>query len=192
MFAPSVSPYDTNEWFVASDRGGLFHTKNSGGRWDPVHFQELQANRETHVQFASVSNVLYALDCTPTGGVEVTRAARSVDGGQTWSPLANDPTAGHAYTLYADPDTTNRILVSSYSAIYLSTDYGVTFSQKYAYGAGSNGCRVGGVYFDGANIFVGCNAGLLVSTDGGATFGLAGLGIPAGEESSLWRAPGRA
>ena len=41
---------------------------------------------------------------------------------------------------------------------------------------------MGGVFWDGANIYVGTSAGLLVSTNGGASFAVAPVtGIPAGE-----------
>src|SRR5262249_57170565 len=65
--------------------------------------------------------------------------------------------------------------------IWLSTDGGATFPQKFSTASG-NGCFIAGVFFDGANIYVGTNLGLLVSTNSGASFAMSGVtGIPAAQ-----------
>src|SRR5262249_38836542 len=47
---------------------------------------------------------------------------------------------------------------------------------------GGQGLHLAGAFFDGSNIDVGTNSGLLVSTDGGATFSLSAAGgIPSGK-----------
>ncbi len=104
---------------------------------------------------------------------------KSIDGGDTWDPLANDPTYSEAYSLYADPASSNRILISNYSTLYFSNDGGINFSSSYS---SSDSLHIAGVFWDGNNIFVGTQEGLLVSTDGGINFSLSGAeGIPADE-----------
>jgi photosystem II stability/assembly factor-like uncharacterized protein len=102
-----------------------------------------------------------------------------VDGGVTWQPLAGDPTGGGAFALFADPDATNRLIVSDYSNVYFSSDGGETFNVEFTEG---NGCYLAGAFFDGANIFVGTEFGLLVSTNDGTSFTLTAGGIDTNNE----------
>ena len=180
LFSPSWSPHRAGELFLACDMSELFHTTNFGARWQAIDFRQLQGNRDTCVQFTSDPDLLYALDCTSVDGGDTRRPSRSLDGGRTWQPLASDPTGMDAYSLYADVERTNRILVADYYSIYLSTNGGATFAAKYT---SASDWYISGVFWDGANIYIGTTAGLLVSTNGGYSFALASVpGIPAGQE----------
>jgi len=154
----------------------VFHTTSLGASWDLYDFRQIQGNRESQVRFTSSPSILYALDYTG----DLTTPSKSTDSGSSWHRLTNDPTSGGAYSLFADPNSTSKLIVSDYSSIYLSTDGGNTFLQKFSTGSG-NGCFVGGAVFDGNNIYAGTNLGLLVSTSNGA-FSSAGVGgIPPAE-----------
>jgi photosystem II stability/assembly factor-like uncharacterized protein len=178
LFAPSFSPHRADELFVSCDMSELFHTRDLGSAWRVVDFRELQGNRAAHVQFTSDSNVLYALDHSSVDGVDARRPARSTDGGWTWSPLAADPAGQEAYTLLVDPDSTNRVLLADYGALYMSSNAGSSFSVAYS----APDLYVAGAFFDGDHVYVGIRDGLLVSSNGGAVFTLSGATGPGAGE----------
>ena len=176
LFAPSFSPHNQNEIYIACDMSEVFHSTNLGASWELFDFRQIQGNRESQVRFTSNPSILYALDYTG----DLARPSKSTDGGLTWHRLSSDPTFGEAYSLFADPNSASTLIVSDYSHIYLSTDGGNTFGVKFTTASG-NGCFVAGAYFDGGSIYAGTNLGLLVSTSAGA-FAAAGVGgIPASE-----------
>lgn len=176
LFAPSFSPHNQNELYIACDMSEVFHTANLGASWDLLDFRQIQGNRESQVRFTGDPLILYALDYTG----DLARPSKSTDGGSTWNSLTSDPTFGEAYSLFADPGSTTTLIVSDYSHIYLSTDGGDTFGAKFNTASG-NGCFVGGAFFDGGNIYAGTNLGLLISTNAGAFTAASAGGIPAGE-----------
>jgi hypothetical protein len=182
LFSPSFSPHDASELWISCDMSELFQTKSLGASWRMVHFRELQGNRETCVQFTSDPQVLFALDRTSILGGDTRRPSRSADGGNTWTVLASDPAGGEAYGLWADPTSTQRLLINGYSAIYFSSDGGSSWSTAYTNSNGGNGVRVAGVFWDGTSIFVGTNVGVVASTNNGTSFAVQALtGIPAGQ-----------
>lgn len=159
----------------------LFQTKTLGASWSMVHFRKLQGNRESHVQFTSNAQILYTLDYTSVGGGDTRRPSRSNDGGTTWTPLTNDPTGGEAYGLWADPASTQRLLVNDYDTIYFSSNGGTSWSTAYSNANSGNGVRIAGVFWDGTDIFIGTNIGVVRSSNNGASFAVATLtGLPSG------------
>ena len=179
MFAPSFSPHNANEVYLSCDMSELFHSTNLGASWGLLDFRQIQGNRESQVRFTSNPSILYALDYTSIGGADSVTPSKSTDGGLSWHRLTNDPTFGEAYSIFADIDSANNLILSDYSHVYFSSDGGASFSLKHT---NANGCFVAGAFFDGANIYVGTNAGMLVSTNGGGTFASASVGgIPSTE-----------
>ncbi len=171
LFSPTMSPYDVDEIYMATDMTSVFRTTDFGHHWEVVHFSKLQGGIESQVRFTSDPEVLYAINLADDLRVPV----KSSDGGLTWNVLPGDPSYSEAYSLWADPDSTERLLLASYSELYISDDGGSSFRQVYQ----ADDYHVGGVLFLGDDIFVGARDGLLVSDDGGATFALAGVaGIP--------------
>lgn len=177
LFSPSFSPSNPQELYIASDMGQIFHSTSDGNQWDTVDFRQTHGGHSSKVQFTNNSQILYSVDYASGG--DVVQPTKSVDGGATWSPLATDPTGGGTYTLIADYNNPNRLLISDYSHLWISIDGGATFAQRFST-SDSNGLHVAGAFFDGANIYVGTNQGLLVSTNGGSTnFSVAtNTGIP--------------
>lgn len=179
LFSPSISPYNADEIFIACDMTDLFHTTNTGKDWQVVPFAEIRAYPDTRVQFTNDPDILYAIhfDFKTDQRVPV----KSNDGGSSWSPLANDPTFGESYYLFADPNRSDRLIVSSYEQVYLSSDGGNSFTTIYTNDE-NDGAYLAGAFWDGMNIFVGVPRGILVSTNNGASFELnAFSGIPANE-----------
>lgn len=168
FFGPAINPYNPDDVWVGSDMSDLFHSMDFGRTWDTVDFRTLQGgNQMPCMAWTSDPKVRYALN----GGTIV----RSYDSGATWS---NTPAAFYSYVLFADPTTTNRVIASNYSTLYISTDSASSFSPRWT---NSNGLLIGGAFFDGTKIYVGTQDGLLVSTNNGAKFSLTGSGIGAGE-----------
>ena len=149
----------------------LFHSTDFGRTWETVDFRVLGGGSQPgRMEFTSNPLVRYALN----GDVP----ARSADGGVTWTSIPPDPWSQSVYCLYADPLSTNRLLVSDYTTLKISTNSGATYADCYT----TNDLLIAGAFWDGPNIYVGTRPGLVVSTNGGASFTFAGMpGIPASE-----------
>lgn len=167
LFSPSISPHNNNEVYLACDMTEVFHTTNAGVNWSTLPFTQLTAVTSAKVQYTSDPSILFALNSNFY--FETSFPVRSTDGGLTWSPLADDPTDGEAYSIFADDAGTNRIIVSDYTHIYFSSNGGTSFTLIYT-NSGSGAAHIGGVFWDGANIYIGAAKNLIVSTDNGATF----------------------
>src|SRR5437660_1283864 len=87
---------------------------------------------------------------------------RALRGGQAGRLLASDPTGGDAYTVKANPNNHNQVLVTDYGALYVSNDGGATFAKKYTSTDAANGLHVAGAFFNGNTVYVGTNNGLIV------------------------------
>jgi photosystem II stability/assembly factor-like uncharacterized protein len=172
LFVPSFSPFVPGEMYLACDMSEVFHSTNYGTSWSVVNFQQIEGGRQALIQFTSDPNVRYAIDLSD----DAMTPTRSVDGGTTWQQLSSDPTGGGASALSADPNSTNRLIVSDYGEVYFSDDGGNTFTLEFTYAPDGNGCFVAGAFFNGANIYVGTGPGLLVSTNNGQSFALSSVG----------------
>lgn len=177
MFSPSFSPH-SNDLYASCDMSELFRSTDLGATWNPVHFLQMQANRSSRVQFTNDPQIVYTVNHIG----EVPFPARSNDGGVTWTAVPNDPTGGECYSIWADPADANRLVVSSYDRIYFTSNAGTNWALRYTALTGS-GLYVTGAFFDGTTIFIGCNDGLLISTNNGTSFSIASTtGFPAGKE----------
>jgi photosystem II stability/assembly factor-like uncharacterized protein len=165
--------------YIASDMGQIFHTTNDGALWDTVDFRQVYGGHNAKVQFTVNPQILYTLDYASGG--DVVQPTKSIDSGLNWTPITADPTSGGAITLAADYNNPSRLLVSDYSHLFISTDGGATFAQRFST-ADTAGLHIAGELFDGNNIYVGTNQGVLVSTNGGASFSVAAFsGIPSAQ-----------
>lgn len=178
LYAPTLSPHQASEGFVSCDMGGLYYTTDLGAKWSLTDFRQIVASTQgCQVQYTSDPDIFYAIDYAG----EAPAPAKSLDGGKTWSHTAADPTGGGAWFILADPSRTNRVLVTDYDTLYVSSDGGATWNSRYTDPTG-NGCYIAGAFFDGDNIFLGTNAGVLVSTNGGGSFAPASVtGIPSAQ-----------
>lgn len=166
LFAPTFSPFNASELTLACDMSGQYHTTTLGTAWNLTPFTSLVVGgHASDVGYTSDPSRIYLLDAA----LDAQRPMVSTDGGTTYAPIANDPTQGDAWYLFADPTTTTRLFVSDYSNLYFSKDSGATWSTVVS-GSSGAGVVVGGALFDGARIFVGTSLGVYVSIDGGQTF----------------------
>lgn len=166
LFSPSVNPGNANEQYIACDMTEIFHTNTAGITWETVPFTQLQSVTTSKVQFTSDALIRYAVNSDFF--TEAKFPVKSADGGNTWVPIS-DPTGGECYSIFADDNSTQKIIVSSYDKIYYSSNGGTSFTNIYT-NMGSGAAYVGGVFFDGTNIYIGAAKNLIVSIDNGATF----------------------
>lgn len=179
LFVPSISPHDPNEIFMATDMSAVFHTDDFGDAWRVIDFTQITGGIDTPVRFTSDPNVLYSTRLSDVVWGYRT-PIKSTDGGATWSPLAGDPTDHEAYFLDADPDRTNRVILANYSDVYYSSDGGASFTLIYNTPGSQPDARIAGVVWDDDRIIIGTKYGLIVSENGGASFGFAQpSGLPA-------------
>jgi hypothetical protein len=170
FFCPSINPNNTSEFFVSSDMSGLYRTTNAGINWGLLNAQNFQASTNSKVGFTSNNQIFYSIDHTSLAGVDVSRPVKTVDGGITWVPIANDPTNGEAYTLITDPTSTNEFLISNYDQLWYTNDGGTNYQLILTFNNNGNGLHLAGAFFEGNSIYIGTSAGLMVSSNGGNTF----------------------
>jgi photosystem II stability/assembly factor-like uncharacterized protein len=179
MFYPTINPANDNEFYVTCDMSQLFHSTDFGASYTQVPFTKLQTGNISTYEFTNNSNTAY---CIANDG-NINYAVRSLDGGNIWNAVPGNPLAGEdVYAFKADYNNPGRVILGYYGAIYISNNYGVNFTLvKNAANSGA-GLTVAGVFFDGSNIYIGTNEGILYSSNGGTSFAiLATTGMPAAE-----------
>ena len=181
LFSMSINPSNNNEYFISCDMGELFHTTDFGVTYSQVNYTELIGGHNSKVCFTSTSGLLYSISYANNEIVPM----KSTDNGVTWSPLAGNPdNTEETFSIDADFNNPKRVIISYYGSIYFSSNGGTTFTNIHTALTGS-GNTVGGVFFDGANIYIGTNDGVLVSTNSGLTWTTATItGLPATER--IW------
>lgn len=181
LFSPAINPADDQEMYFASDLGGLYATQTGGQSYDVVHFTEAVVNPYGKVCFTQNNNLRYALLWDESNFA--TRPAKSTDGGDTWNFLPGDSDAGEEklfiYVDYTNPD---RLLWTDYNHLFFSSNGGQTATLKWTAADSGAGILLSGAFFNGNDIWLGTNEGVLVSHNGGASFNNANFsGIPSGE-----------
>lgn len=180
LFFPTINPANDNEFYVSCDMSQLFHSTDFGNAYEQLHFSTLQVFNRSTYEFTSNPQVAYSIYNDGNNGYPV----KTVNGGQSWAPLPGFDAAQYeaAYKLTANYDKPNQLLINAYGDILFSNDGGQSFSLvKHTVNNGA-GLVMGGVFWDGNNIYIGTNEGLLVSTNGGASFSVKTVtGMPAGQ-----------
>lgn len=180
MFYPTINPANDNEFYVTCDMSQLFHSADFGNSYTQVPFTKLQTGNISTYEFTNNSNIAY---CIANNG-DINYTVRTTNGGASWAALPGNPMAGEdVYALKADYDNPSRIILGYYSSLYISNNSGASFTLIKNAVNSSNGITVGGVFFDGNNIYIGTNEGILFSSNGGTSFSiLATTGMPAGQQ----------
>lgn len=179
LFSPSINPIIHSENYLASDLGGLYHTYD--GNYDVVHFTEALVGQFGKVCFTQNNNLRYSLLYDADNFVY--RPAKSTDGGIQWDFLPGDAEPGEdKLFIFSDFQNPNRVIWTDYNHLFLSNDGGQTASLKWTAADFGTGILLSGAFFEGENIWLGTNEGVLFSENGGTSFSLANFtGIPSGE-----------
>jgi len=180
MYSASINPSNGDEYYIACDMSGIYHTTDFGLSYSLANFQTIQGGPCSKVQFTADPNILYSISYTNDAQLPV----KSTDGGQSWQVLSGNPDATEAtYSIWTDFTSSNRVIISYYGSVYASSDGGSSFHNVHNAASSGAGVNVGGAFFDGSSIYLGTNDGLLVSTDGGSTFSVANVGgLSTGEQ----------
>lgn len=179
LYAPSINPANNGEFYVGCDMSELFHSTDFGSSYSILHFQQMQGGQNSRVQFTVDPAVRYCINYANDLALPV----KSVDGGKSWTTLPGTPSPSEAaYGMSVDYNNPGRVVLAYYDLIHFSSDGGSTFKLVYTARNSGAGVTLGGVFFDGSMIAIGTNDGLLVSTNGGSSFGILPVGgLGAGE-----------
>ena len=168
QYSPSINPANPAEIYVACDMSGLYHSTDTGNSWNLINWEYVQASHPSRVQFTNNPNIQYCMTFDNNSGNGY--AIKSTDGGNTWA-YTTDPTQGNgAWLVYANPQNSNQLIVSDYSDLYFSNDGGNTFGNAFYTDTTGAGAYIAGTFFDGQNIYICTNIGLMVSTNGGTSW----------------------
>lgn len=168
LFFPTINPSNDDEYYVACDMSQLFHTSNFGISYNQSDFSKLQIGNVSTFEFTNDVHTAYTIYNDGNNEFPV----KSVDGGATWSTINafNLSTYGSAYSVKANYANPNQFLVGAYGHILISNDGGTSFNLVKVANSMGAGLILGGVFFDGQDIYIGTNDGLIHSGDGGINF----------------------
>jgi hypothetical protein len=180
LFFPKINPANDNEFYVSCDMSQLFHSTDFGNSYSQIHHSKLQVFNTSTYEFTNNPLIAYSSFNDGNTGYPV----KTIDGGNTWTNiLAYDPnTYGNVYTINANYNNPLQLLIGAYGDILFSNDGGASFTLvKHAANNGA-GLIIGGVFWDGNNIYIGTNDGLITSSNAGASFAVqTTTGIAAGQ-----------
>ncbi len=180
LFFPKINPANDNEFFVSCDMSELFHSTDFGKSYSQVHFSKLQVFNTSTYEFTKNNNIAYCNFNDGNSGYPV----KTTDGGTTWKAMASYSVSnyGNVYRIVANYNNPEQLIIGAYGVILFSNDGGASFKLVKLAANNGAGLILGGVLWDGTNIFIGTNDGLIRSSDSGATFTIQNTsGIPSGQ-----------
>ncbi len=168
MSSFSMSPYDTNLWFVGTDMGTLFRSIDAGGHWSPISQTEVVFSadlpRACYVGFSPRANIVFFARSHAWSTTEY----RSTDYGVTWDEISL-PLNDTEYIRYWFADSTQEELMfaASSEGLFKSVDFGETWARIGAVTGYSTGSFID---YTTNRVFHSTRDEILVSNDGGETF----------------------
>lgn len=155
----TVTPSDSNQFYLAVRRAGLMKSTDSGQSWAPIGLNRSSV-LSVHVDPQDPARVFAATD---------QGLFRSEDGGTTWT--ADPLLSGQIIALVVDPVNSQRIFAGTRQKVVRSTNGGDTWSTVLD---SVPFLQTGAIAVDAANnniVLVGSRtAGVFKSVDGGATW----------------------
>ncbi len=180
LFFPKINPANDNEFYVSCDMSELFHSTDFGNSYTQVPHTKLQVFNTSTWEFTNIPNIAYSNFNDGNEGYPV----KTTDCGSTWNRITayNMETYGHVYKMAANYNKPDQLLINAYGDILFSNNGGNSFTLvKHAANMGA-GLIMGGVFWEGNNIYIGTNDGLITSSNSGATFSVQSTtGIPVGQ-----------
>ena len=173
LYSPAINPADNNEFYVGCDMSGLYHTTDFGSSYSLMDFRQIQGGHDSRVQFTQDPRILYCITCANDQALPV----RSTDGGKSWSTLPGNPDPSETtYSIAADFNNPDRVIISWYSSILASTDGGKSFTSVHTARNSGSGVTVGGAFFDGNNVYLTIDSYIqaALQQSGGKVFGPSG------------------
>lgn len=186
LFFPKIHPVNDNEFYIACDMSQMFHSTDFGNSYSQIHFSKLSTLNVSTYEYTNNPSIAY---CNYNDGNEG-YPVKTTDGGNAWTQLPGfDINLGGIYRMFANFNNPQQLIMNYYGDIVISNDGGSTFSLIKHCANNGAGIIAGGVFYDGANIYIGTNEGIFYSTNGGTSFSLmATLGIAAGQ--NIWHFSG--
>jgi len=168
LYFPSINPGNASDFYVACDMGELFHSTDQGLSYSTVDFTKIQTSGLSTFEFTNNASIAYCLSNNSNNSFP----AKTTDGGLTWTPIAayNVSTYGDVYAMSANYNNPQQLLIDAYGYILFSNNGGTSFTIARIADYNGSGITMGGVFWDGNNIYIGTNEGLIYSTNGGTSF----------------------
>ncbi len=179
LFFPTINPANDNEFYISCDMSQMFHSTDFGKTYSQVLFTKLQVFSTSTWEFTSNPLIAYSNHNDGNQGYPV----KTTDGGNSWVTIPGyDPNLGQVYGIKANYDKPDQFIMGYYGDLVISNNGGTTCTLiKHAAYMGA-GITLGGVVYDGNNIYIGTNEGIYYSTNGGTSFAAMTMtGIPAGQ-----------
>jgi hypothetical protein len=186
LWFPTINPDNENEFYISCDMSELFHSVDFGKTYTQVPFTRLAVMGISTYEFTINQDLAYSIYNDGNEGYPV----RTIDGGNSWTMLPGfNSGLGRVYRIVANYNDPDQMVMGYYGDIVISNNGGNTFSLvKHAANMGA-GIILGGVVYDGNDIYIGTNEGIYHSSDSGTTFNkLPDAGIPA--QQVIWNFTG--
>jgi photosystem II stability/assembly factor-like uncharacterized protein len=173
-------------WFAGAVSGGIWRTTNQGQSWTPLTEDWPTLSVSSIVQAPSRPSVLYAgtgEGFFNIGSVVGDGLFRSLDGGDTWSPVwstRGNPLFEYVNRMIVHPEFHSVLLVATNTGVYRTEDGGATWKAVLEPGG-----RIAQIGHEPGDFRVQYAAetggGMWKSVDGGTTWSRAGqgMGVPA-------------
>ncbi|MBL0032872.1 MAG: T9SS type A sorting domain-containing protein [Bacteroidetes bacterium] len=168
LFFPTINPGNEDEFYVSCDMSQSFHSTNFGMTYSQSDFRQLNVSSNSTFEFTNDGQTAYNISNDGSNEFPV----KSTDNGSTWTAInAFDLNIyGSAYSIKANYNNPAQFIVGAYGQILISNDGGASFNIVKTANSLGAGLIVGGVFFDGNDIYIGTNDGLLHSSNGGSSF----------------------
>ena len=125
LFAPTINPANTDEFYVGCDMSEQFHTTDFGTSYSIIDFRQLQSFHNSTVRFTNAAGLMYSINYANNREVPV----KSTDGGVTWTTLTGNPdNTSETFSIWTDYNNPNRVIISYYSILYFSGNGGGSFT----------------------------------------------------------------
>ncbi len=176
-----IHPTQTNRMWLGSVGGGIWYTSDGGASWSPVNDFQANIAISTMIMHPTNPNLMWA--GTGEGffnsdGIRGAGVFKSIDGGVTWTQLANTATNNFLYVnRLAISSDGSTLLAATATGLFRSTDGGTNWASVQV-----TTDRMAQIAFDPNNslkaIATGYSALAYYSLDGGLTW-TAGTGLGA-------------